>query len=489
MSVFTRIAVLILTVTGLGLVQAGTALADTLPNDDFANATVISALPFSDVVDNTAATTEPGEPTGNCGEFPQHTVWYSITPTSDMTIRIDMSGSSFFDTSFDVYAQLGSGLTGLSSSITCASFAGQSSAHFQASANTTYYIQAGSSCCTSGGSLHLNVQEIPPPASDNFANATVISPSQLPFTDSEDAGAATEEAGGPVPGCGPQLSGDWWYSFTPASTGSFTAMQGGFPGVVAVYTGGGLSTLSQMGCASGSDRGATLTFRATAGITYYLQVGDFAQGDRGPVTFTLDHAPQPVAQFFAEPSDPSIFDTVQFFDDSSDPGLAGIQAEAWDFGDGTKATGSSPTHQYAADGDYTATLTVTTTDGRTATASQIVHVRTHDVAIATFTVPTSARAGKTSPITVSVSDTRYPETVQVRLLKSNTQGGFDLVGTLTLSVPVKSGQRPTSFAFSYTFTAADATVGKVTFEATATIQGFRDAFPPDNAAFASTVVR
>ena len=68
MSVITRIAVLILTVTGLGLVQAGTALADTLPNDNFANATVISALAFSDVVDNSTATNEPGEPTGRCNE-------------------------------------------------------------------------------------------------------------------------------------------------------------------------------------------------------------------------------------------------------------------------------------------------------------------------------------------------------------------------------------------------------------------------------------
>ena len=70
-------------------------------------------------------------------------------------------------------------------------------------------------------------------------------------------------------------------------------------------------------------------------------------------------------------------------------------------------------------------------------------------------MPTSARAGQTRSITVGVSDKRYPETVQVHLLKSNSQGGFDQVGTLTQSTPVTTGKSATSFAFSYTFTASD----------------------------------
>jgi hypothetical protein len=479
MAVITRVAVLMLTVAGLGLVQSGTALAATAPNDDFASATVISALPFSDVVDNTSATTEPGEPTGQC-QTPQHTVWYSITPASDMTIRVDMSGTSFFDAAFDVYQQTGSGFAGLSTALACAGFGSSSSAHFQASANTTYYIQAGSSCCTSGGSLHLNVREILPPAGDNFANAVVISPAQLPFTDSVDAGAATREADEPF--C--QNSNSWWYSFTPTSTGSYTTPTG-FGGTVAVYTGSALSNLSQIGCAGG---GSLLTFRATAGTTYYLQDSDFFRGDRGPLEFTLDHSPQPIARFFIGPSDPSIFDTVQFSDNSVDPAQAGIQAEAWDFGDGTTGTGPAPTHRYAADGDYTASLTITTTDGRTASAQQVIHVQTHDVAITKFSVPTSARAGRTRSITVGISDKRYPETVQVQLLKSNAQGGFDVVGTLTQSIPVKTGKKTTPFSFNYTFTPSDAAVGKVTFEAIATIQGSRDAFPADNTVLATTTV-
>jgi hypothetical protein len=117
-----------------------------------------------------------------------------------------------------------------------------------------------------------------------------------------------------------------------------------------------------------------------------------------------------------------------------------------------------------------------------------VHVSTHDVAVAKFTIPTSAGAGQTRSVTVGISDKRYPETVQVQLLKSNSAGGFDQVGTSTQSIPVQMGKATTPFVFSYTFTQDDAAVGKVTFEAIATIQGARDALPADNMAIAFTIV-
>ena len=92
--------------------------------------------------------------------------------------------------------------------------------------------------------------------------------------------------------------------------------------------------------------------------------------------FSLAVAAAPVASFVFFPFDPTIFDTVQFIDQSLDPGGVGIESQAWDLGDGTIATGCCPTHRYAADGDYSVQLTVTTLDGRTASTSQVVQVRT-----------------------------------------------------------------------------------------------------------------
>jgi PKD domain len=475
----------------LGLVSLALGLPSSAlaapANDDFANATVIdpSALPFSDVVDNTSATTEPGEPSGNCITT-QHTVWYSITPTSNVTLRVDMSGSDFFDNSFSIYRDTGSGLSGLAF-VGCGYFG--NSASFHASANTKYYVQAGSSCCTSGGMLHLNVNVVPPPGNDDFANASVISPATLPFSDTESALAATTEAGEPSPSCAPSsITNSWWYSFTPTATGSFTATTGSSTWVTAAaYTGSGLGSLSEVGCRS--QGGAVLTFRATAGMTYYLQISDVYGGNFGPITLTFDRAPQPIANFYFAPNDPSTFDVVQFFGLSTDPGQAGFASEIYDFGDGTSAAGCCPnqigggpdaTHRYAKDGDYTVTDTLTTNDGRTASTQQVVHVRTHDVSITKLLVPQTASVGQTRLITVGVSNKRYPETVQVQLMKSVAGGTFAPVGALSQSVPVRSGNQTTDFKYTYTFTSDDAALGKVTFEAIATIINARDALPADN---------
>jgi PKD repeat protein len=323
-----------------------------------------------------------------------------------------------------------------------------------------------------------------PPANDDFSSATQIT--ALPFSDTVDTTGATIEPGEPAPCTFQQLAGSVWYAFTPATSESVSmSVDSSFFSVEAAYTGTSVGNLTALGCGL-SDEGL-FTIHVSAGTTYYFQAGGFP-GSGGSLTFHLVVTPPPAADFGFGPSDPSTFDTVQFFDESSDPGNVGW-TRAWDFGDGTTSTAFDPTHRYAADGDYTATLTITTFDGRTASAPpQVIHVKTHDVAITKFTVPTSARAGQTRSITVGVSDKRYPETVQVQLLKGNPQGGFDQVGTLTLPVPVQTGKATTPFTFSYLFTPSDAAVGKVTFKAVATIQGAHDALPTDNMAIASTTI-
>ncbi len=330
----------------------------------------------------------------------------------------------------------------------------------------------------------FNVSAPSPPSNDNFASATQIA--ALPFSDTVDTTAATLEPGEPAPSCSSAPAGSVWYAFTPATSESVTASGDLLSNVVAAYTGTSVSNLTPAGCSTSGFPGL-LTIHVNAGTTYYFQVGGLF-GQRGPLTFRLEVTPPPDAEFSLNPPDPSIFDTIQFFDQSFDPGRAGFQSESWHFGDGTTGSGPLPTHRYVADGDYTTTLTVTTVDGRTASTSRVIHVSTHDVAITKFAVPTSASAGQTRSITVGVNDTRYPETVQVQLVKGTNQSGFDPVGLLTLSIPVRKAKSTTSFAFSYTFTPSDAVDSKVTFEAFATILGQRDAHPADNIAIASTTV-
>ncbi len=352
------------------------------------------------------------------------------------------------------------------------------------------FVLAVTQCCDGGfnqggnGSYQLTIQEILPPPNDDFANATAIL--ALPFSDAVDISAASIEASEPTPSCatfnGP-VSRTAWYSFTPTATGSISASifnNFAFAPVVAAYSGNSLANLTEVGC---RDFFGKLTFRAQGNTTYYFQAGGlFGQG--GPLEFRLEVTPPPVANFGFSPFDPSVFDVVQFFDQSFDPGEAGFASQEWNFGDGTTGTGPSPAHQYAADGDYTVQLTVTTFDGRTASTSQTVRVRIHDVAITKFSVPKSASAGQTRQIVVGINSKRSLETVEVQLFKS-VPGGFQFVGFLTQSVPVRPSNRTTDFSFSYTFTGTDAQVGKVTFKAVANIVGARDALPADNEAIAS----
>ena len=350
--------------------------------------------------------------------------------------------------------------------------------------NDGVVILAVTRCCDGGfdqggtGTYQLNIQAILRPSNDDFDNATVIG--ALPFSDPVDLTVATTQAGEPTPSCVSfsPVSKTVWYTFTPAETRFLifaSTNNAAFATVVAVYTGSSLATLTEVSCGGGS-----VVFTADAGTTYHFLVGAlFDQG--GPLEFRLEETP--VARLGFNPFDPSVFDVVQFVDSSFDPAGLGIQSQQWQFGDGATGTGCCPTHQYAADGDYSVHLTVTTVDGRTTSTTQTASVRTHDVAITKLAAPTSASAGQTRAIVVGIKNKRYAETVEVQLLKG-VPGGFQFVGAVRQAVPLSSGNRTTDFSFNYTFTAADASIGKVTFKAFAFVIGGRDALPADNEAIA-----
>jgi len=461
-------AVATATAFGLLVLAAPAALAQPA-NDDFASATVITTLPFGASENTSDATFDPTDPFGCTSNG---SVWFAYTPTSNGTIVADTVGSNY-----DTVLSAWTGTQGALTLHACNDDASgvQSRITLPVTGGTTVYFMVGI-CCGSGfdggGPLTFSVDVLVPAANDNFADAIPIT--TVPFADGRDLSAATTEPSEPQPCFGARNT--VWYSFTPATTQSINLRTDQFGGLVGVYTGTSLSDLTQIAC---SDPSRPALLPAQAGTTYYLQVAAWCCDAFGPVTFRLVAAPNPVASFFFFPSQPSVFDVMQFHDFSNDPAGGVISSSTWDFGDGATATGCCPTHQYAQDGDYSVLLTVTTADGRTASISQVAQVRTHDVAIVQLSVPNTAHVGQTIGIDVLVRNTRYPETVTVELLKS-TPSGFAQVGALTQLVPVRPpGGNSTRFEFSYTVSGADLTIGKISFRATAILQG-RDALPGDN---------
>ncbi len=70
----------------------------------------------------------------------------------------------------------------------------------------------------------------------------------------------------------------------------------------------------------------------------------------------------------------SITDLDCSFDASTSTDDNGIASYAWTLGDGAQAAGATPSHSYAAAGDYSVTLTVTDSIGQTDALTQTVTV-------------------------------------------------------------------------------------------------------------------
>jgi hypothetical protein len=103
----TRLALPVILAAGVTMTVAGPAMAAVPTNDDFANATVVSATPFTDAVNTTDATSQATDSTG-CGG--SHSVWYAYTASHNGTLTFDTSGSSF-DTLLSAYTGTEGSLT------------------------------------------------------------------------------------------------------------------------------------------------------------------------------------------------------------------------------------------------------------------------------------------------------------------------------------------------------------------------------------------
>jgi hypothetical protein len=261
------------------------ALAATA-NDDLSNATVIGAIPFSDTVDTTTATTAFDDPScfGNAAS-----VWYQFTPDTDTLIGVRAIGQGYWAT-LSAYTGSPGDLTQIGCSLGDPDRSVPSRLTIAAAAATTYYFMAAGFTDSPGGTLTLMAFGIPP--NDDILNATQI-PS-LPFSDTVEMRLATSDADDPS--CGPSPS--VWYRFTPttdmgvslvAHIAQDIPLGTRNPPHVSVYT-GAPGNLTQVTC--GEEPGPVL-FAASAGTTYYIKMT--ADGDRYTLTATEGPLPPHVA--------------------------------------------------------------------------------------------------------------------------------------------------------------------------------------------------
>jgi len=280
---------------GLSSVQTFT-VGTPSGNDNFASATVINTLPFTDSQNVGADTTEAGEPVPNslcvrllgAPSASTHSIWYSYTPSANGVVSFSSPGETEAGV---IQVVTGNALGSLSlvaggCSLDINSFfrvSGSAAATVKVSAGVTYHIML-SDFTGNGGTGVLQAAATPPPANDDFANAVTVS--TVGFADTRTTTGATTEFGEPLPACTSAQAASThsvWYRYTPGSSGTaiFNTTGSGIDSIIQVVTGGlgGLGGFSAVtgGCSDqfGQGAGETVTFSVTSGTTYFIMVSDW----------------------------------------------------------------------------------------------------------------------------------------------------------------------------------------------------------------------
>ena len=316
-----------------GLTDAADPACGTPANDNRANATVVSALPYADgpsIAKN--ATGEPNEPRSGCSfGSVSASIWYRYTASADGVLIADSAGSNF-DTILAVWQESGSGLTEVDCDYGFNAPESQARIAFRVSAGETYFFQLSSypygtrTMPTLG--FHLTVGT--PPANDGFAALTAIT--DLPYADAVDTSAATTQFGEPVPSCSGDIQSTVWYRFTPAQDAVLVAETTGSDHATAI----GVWTDSKFGltavtCATSdffvpgfAELPARVAVQAEGGRTYYFQVGGAPYGrSSGNLAFHLETGAAPANDDFANATAVTALpftDTVDTLTASAEPG-------------------------------------------------------------------------------------------------------------------------------------------------------------------------
>ena len=132
--------------------------------------------------------------------------------------------------------------------------------------------------------------------------------------------------------------------------------------------------------------GTPLTVSPAATTTYTVTASDGCS-PTVTATVTVTVLPAPVVAFSAPVTSGCAPLCVTFADNTTGGTVASWN---WNFGDGNTSTAAAPTNCYANPGNYTVTLSTTTTLGCTATDSIVNYITVYPNPVASFTAPLSS---------------------------------------------------------------------------------------------------
>jgi hypothetical protein len=159
-----RFAAAVLVAAG-ALATAGPAVAAPPANDDVADATVLTALPFRTVVDTTEATSEATDPF--CEGPNSHSIWYRLTPS--VSAEYAVTQFIFPDFPLDLGIGVYTGRPGALTEVACNNSRG-ANVRWEARAGTSYLIMVATGQGLGRGfaDIPLTIQRVPPPIEVRF---------------------------------------------------------------------------------------------------------------------------------------------------------------------------------------------------------------------------------------------------------------------------------------------------------------------------------
>ena len=259
-------------------------------NNDFANATIVGALPFDDSATLTDAFGETGEPSHN-GDTPggasNHSVWWSFIPTTTAEYAIAAILDDGYNSAIGIY-------TGIAVDALTTVASGNNSVVATLTAGTAYHIAIDTTNgFESTAAIAFSVAENVDLGNDNFADAVAIT--SLPYSVSVSTVGSTGEVGEPSHGEG-SSDGDTdsrsrWWSYTPATNVSINVsfLGSDFDTVLSIYTGPSLDALTEEYGNDDSDFDSTSLItnaNLTGGTTYYVVADGYSQ-QTGQLKFSV----------------------------------------------------------------------------------------------------------------------------------------------------------------------------------------------------------
>jgi hypothetical protein len=263
------------------------------PNNDFFTNALLFPVAVTKVFDNnTATTTEPGEPAyvGNPGG---KSVWWFWVAPSNGTYVLDTVGSQA-DTLLAVYTGSTVGTLAIVGADDNRNAGGASLVKFSAVGGTTYHFAVDGYAGTNGVSEGAIVLNLNPSLvlNDDFAERVTLSGQTNQVTASNLT--ASKEPGEPNHG-GNAGGRSLWWTWTAHLTAPVivTTRNSAFDTALAVYTGTSLGSLALVGENDDSDpfnpaAGSVVAFPAIAGQTYQIAVDGYRSADGNVAAGTVE---------------------------------------------------------------------------------------------------------------------------------------------------------------------------------------------------------